>query len=777
MRILNMSGGAATPMDALLSSVGSKLKDNGVGHDEKLGSGLVMALESIDADTSKRFQSGFQQTRDLIINALESLQEDGVQLNFAQFGQKADQTDAQTGKPLPAGLTNEAIQAATMVAMAAANPVEYARAATDTSLTPSGYAKIGVATEGVGGRLEHSELKMVVESFGEQPLRNMLQWSIVFNAAAAQQDAFGSAFYRPVILSPNEGGLAVVVARSVINGATTRKNDSRPNDFKRRNLIDAARYPAILEDESTRIYPVVEEDGSNANIFVDAALVAPRNVVIEDFEFSTAPLKNGRIGLIESSTPDFLRERGVMDTTDEISNGARLETIYVKVGDDVVKYGARYLPYSGFNKSQEGDERLVQLNFVSNELVIDKNSKNLAGAPVALAALLGTNELTARLSVTVSASLNLTTSELTITGTAHGLHTLVDKDGNDVGVSTGVGKQVADALAAATYLGHELFAVRTNENKRQFGLLLDRVEERFVYNIPLSAPISVLAPAGTNKAGAHLEALIDAQRQRCSNDAVTSLFNHAGVLSEYVTAVRKKAAIPRIGAAGHLVTKPFYEKIKIDAKAAVMALEDKDKALSISALLINTIKDAGVRMLIQSNYPAALAASMVGSKEAKLLVGTDNYIAQHLLTPGDLRTFGAIFKDPIVVATLNEKMDGKIFVTLTRENSSNVPDILEYGWLGYIPELISVMPVSRNGNTRDEATVQARYLHINNLPFLVEIDVENLSEALVQKLAIKVETMPGQEGPGDEAPFPGGDVGGDGTGTGGGADTGGGTQP
>lgn len=777
MPIMNIRGGAVKPMDALVTALNTTMEEQGAQH-ASASKGLVMATESYNGDVHRQVTSASGGLQKAIIMALEELSkdEDGPAINLA-FGTQREADTTLDGKVLPAGLTRAGLQAATMVALAGSTSdsmKEYAQAATDTSIAPSGFKRIAEISQGAGGAHDHSKLVMATESFGDQPLRAGLQWSVVFNAAATQQDPFGSAFYRPVVLSPNEGGLAVIVARSTIIGRNERKYDSKANDLGRRNLIDAARYPQLLEDESTRIYPVVEEDGSNAHIFIDKALYASKGVVIEDFEFQTAPLKPGRIGLIEASTPGFLKERGVMDTTDEISNGVRLETIVVKIGDDLLEFGTRYLPYSGFNKSQEGDERLIQLSFQTREIPLDGRSKNLAGVPIALTTLLEANKYTARISLSVNGTLNTRTSELTTSVGWFGLDSLIDENGDDVGTSSGAGKQIFDALAGGTVLGFTLYATRTNENKRQLGLLLDRLEERFVYNVPLLAPISVLAPAGTNKAGGNLEALIDAQRQRCSIDAVTSIFNHAGLLSEYVTAVRKKAAIPRIGAAGHLLVKPFYEKIELDAKAALMALEDKDKAVSIAALLTNVIKDVGVRMLIQSNYPSALAASLTGSKEAKLLVGTDNYIAQHLMTQGDLRTFGAIFKEPIIVPTLNERMDGKIFVTLTRENSSNIPDILEYGWLAYIPELISVLQVSRYGNTRDEATVQARYLHINNLPMLAEIDVKNLSEALVQKVAIKVETMPGQEGPGGEEVPSGPDVGGDG---GAGSDTGNGTEP
>lgn len=783
MNILNIAGGQKSPLDALVTGLkGNLARNQGQYQNTHLVGSLTggFALESADSGLVTSLSNNATMLRQMIVESFDELKEQGIAVNLVPDGatEQADATlDEAVNPDKQAGLSEAQLQAATIVAMAAGNPSDYARAATNTdNPTGTGLNVVVPVTEGIGGLLDHSKLMMTQESYSEAPLKELLSWSILFNAASARQDAFAEAWYPTVVVTPSEAGIALSVARSMVVNSPLHKLDGKPNDFNRRNLIEAARNPAILEDESTRIYPVVYEDGSVDDFFVDPALVQPRVVVIDGFDVRTAPLKFGeKIGLINISTPDFLRSTGVMDLTDAVGNGSRLDKVYVKIGSDVLAYNTRGLPYSGFVKSQEGSTRKVQLFFETEELVLTGDSLTVSGTAPAVAALLKANDLTARIALSVTGSLDTQTSVLNLQGVYQGLASLLDKDGNPVGISDGVGKQVADALKAGEALCFELFAVRTNENRRQRGLLLDQLEERFIYTIPLTSPISVPSPIGSSRPAQHLEALIAAQRMRCSNDAVTSLINFAGQLNDYMAGVRKKGAVPTIGAAGRLLVQPFYEKIEIDALQVVQSIKDKDRAQDIASLLTNTIKDLGVRMLIQSAYPAALAATLTGSKVPKLIVGTDNLIAQHLMVQGDLRTFGVIFKDPVIVATLNEKMDGRIFVGLTRENQTNIPDVLQFGWHAWIPELVSVVPVSRYGQTSNEAMVQSRYLHINNLPILGEIVVKNLSAALVERLAIKVETVPG-----DGADFPGGSGtgtggNGSGTGTGSGSGTGAGT--
>ena len=749
MNVFNLSGGTATPLDTLVSSLSKNFTmRQGELRDPAALRGLTMQVESL-SDVER---SGLRNTvLSLTQMVQESFKEVGSDLNLSVMGDPLAEQQAQTAVGDQAGLNQNQLNAATAVAMALADPVAYAQAASNT--TPAaGTTGVVMASEGIGGVLNHFNApttKMVQEAFSEQPLRQMMAWSVTLAAAAARQDAFAEAWFPTVVLTPADAGLTLSVARSMIVNTPLHTLDGAPNTFDRVNLIDAARNPELLEDESTRCIPVVPQDPLAPARAKFVQGITPRAVRVEGFDVMTAPLAFGEVGMINIATPSHMAQAGVMDLTDAIGQGARIDKLTIKIAgytdtngtvpDQFLDVNVRNLAMSGFLAAQEAEAPRQVLSFDNRDLAFHAGTVDRAGAALTIPEI-AANKLTVRYGVHVTGQLDLQTSVTLVRGEVLGISAILDENGDEISLTDGVGKTVADAFAArVSAVGWEPFMVRTNENKRQIGKLLDVLEQRYCYGIPLTAPISVPAPVGSARPAQNLEALISAQRRRCSNDAITTLLNHAGNLADYMAGKRRKGTVPQLGSVGRLVIHPFYEKRVIDAAAAVQTLRDNDKALDIAALLTNTIKDLATTMLIESAYPAALEATLTGPKAVKLLVGCDIKIGQHLQVQGDLRTFGPMFNDPLIVTTLNKKMDNKILLTLTRESESNVPDILQFGWHAFMPELVSVVQVSRNGNVRQEATVQSRYLHICNLPILAEIEVQNLSEALYNKSAMRVD--------------------------------------
>jgi hypothetical protein len=763
MNVFNLAGGISTPLDTLVSSLDqSFINRKGEFSDKRQVTGLTMAVEGLDDATRNMLSGTLGNLRAMVLESFEGVKDD---LNLGVMGQDAEENKT-TINGESAGLNQNQLNAATAVAMAYADPVAYATAATNTA-TPQGQTSVAMASEGVGGSLAHyDKTTMALEAFSEMPLRQMMGWSVTLAASSARQDAFAEAWFPTTVLTPADAGLTLTIARSMIINTPIHSLDGTPNTFDRVNLIDAARNPEILEDESTRVIPVMPQDTAAPGRKYFVPGIDTWNVQVDGFDVPTAPLAFGEVGLIGISTPSHMAQQGVMELTDAIGQGGRLESLYLKIGTDFVKVNVRNLAMSGFLPAQEGEAPRQVLSFDARDLPLHGGTKTTAGAAISIPEI-AANNLTVRYGVRVTGSLDVQTSVCYVDGRILGITAILNADGDEISLTDGIGKVVADEFAAKVSLvGWYPFAVRTNENRRQLGKLLDVLEQRYCYGIPLTAPISVPAPVGSSKPAQNLEALISAQRRRCSNAAITTLLNHAGLLADYMAGKRRKGTMPQLGSVGRLVVHPFYEKRVIDAAAAVQTLRDNDKALDIAALLTNTIKDLAANMLIESAYPAALEASLTGSKSVKLLVGTDIKIGQHLQVQGDLRTFGPMFSNMTVVTTLNKLMDNKILLTLTRESESNVPDILQFGWHAFMPELVSVVQVSRNGNTRQEATVQSRYLHICNLPILAEIEVTNLSEALYNKSALRVDlTDPADGGTTPSVPGTGSATTGDQSGT------------
>ena len=87
--------------------------------------------------------------------------------------------------------------------------------------------------------------------------------------------------------------------------------------------------------------------------------------------------------------------------------------------------------------------------------------------------------------------------------------------------------------------------------------------------------------------------------------------------------------------------------------------------------------------------------------------------------------------------TPNVLLRDKIFVTLSRGIKNN-PDPLTFGMFLYVPELVSVAQVARNGTQNKETMVQPRCRFVNNCPMLGMIEVLNLRKVYTEAINVPV---------------------------------------
>ena len=103
---------------------------------------------------------------------------------------------------------------------------------------------------------------------------------------------------------------------------------------------------------------------------------------------------------------------------------------------------------------------------------------------------------------------------------------------------------------------------------------------------------------------------------------------------------------------------------------------------------------------------------------------------------GDPRILGLGFEAQVVVS-YDVRMRGKIVASFVRGNVSDV-DVLSFGNLAYIPELVTQAMLNFNGSTTNVTQVQNRNLHVVFLPILVWIEVEGLEQAVADRLEFPV---------------------------------------
>lgn len=653
---------------------------------------------------------------------------------------KALRPSLEDGEEETEELTDVQLEAGAIAAMAAGDPSGYAEVAMRT--VASGDNVVDIGATGAAGTVDTRETPSL-ESFDERELAKFLPYSIAFNVKASVQDGFSEMFYPTTVVPPEQGGLDITVRRTLVHNAIQHSNTGKATNWNRKNLVDAAMDHTILADESTSLVPVVLANGSNADMFIDEALVAPITRRISNVDVTTAPLAiNQELNLLGLSQHPGLIGAGIIDHTDAIDNSIGLEKIYIQISDtDALEFKTDRLARSHFVKSVEGANREMNLSFRTADLVLDKNTKNTAGAvPAALAGVVS-GELTVRLAVNVNGEFDTQLGNGRVYSSPVKVDSIVNKDSVEISLTTGAGAAIVTALAEARVVAYDLKAARTNSNRRTRGLLLDTNDRTFRFHIPLGAPISAPSPAGSNRDARDLEALISAARVRNTNNAVTRLLNYAETLRAYAGSVKRNDTIPEVEGVGRFLVKPFFEEKEIDLEAQVSSIRDMDRAEDINAILVNAIRDISYRMYRDSGYQPALNAAVGGSQQPKLLIGTDVVLQRHLMVVGDSRTFGIAFPEYQIESSFDFRMKDTIVIALTRTGQVEGIDPLTFGVHAWIPELASSMMVQRDGGTYPEAMVQPRNLQINHLPVMAIIKVKGLDKVLTNKIAVATQEV------------------------------------
>lgn len=716
---------AVTTADRADSAIQS-LRSVGVGAVSKANVGHMLSIESLSDHDFQHFEAGLKQVEQTIRDSFDVSVESFEDPTIACPQRRRSEAER---------LYNLGLESAAMVGLASADTKAYAAAAMNLDVTaPRNGRLVTPLADGPHGSMGYSTT-ISTESYDNTILDKFIKHSLAVNLYAARQDSFGEAFYPTVLISPEQGGADLTVRRHRVYNGYRHQVSGREADFGFRNLHSAIVDPTILADESTRLVPYRDPSISSPEFLLSEDEFGTKTVKVGDTDVPTAPYKFGVVvDMLGASAFAPLLGSGVLDHTDGIAGRASLTSVYLSGGDatkPVIGFNTKGLHRSSFVGAIEGRENQMTLNFQFDDIIIDQNTKAIDGSTVAALAGVGTNTVYARAMFTgyldvQFGNMELNASKVTVTR-------VVDANGNEMNLTTGAGKTAKDAVEALSFTGCDVLAYRTNQNRRTPGKRLDVEVIRERYAVLVGPPISVQKPATVDAEAVEMEALISATRQRNSNNAITQLLNYADLLKSVVRGPTK-GKVPNIAGMGVLLVKPFYEELVLDMKQSMNSIKSRERAEDVSATLVQALRDASYRAYLYSEIQAALdGQNPAGNEQPTLLIGTDPILVRHLMVQGDTRTFGTQFQNARVVVSQDERVRHHIFLTFTRDKNLDQLDALRFGSHLWMPELVSEIPVYRDGGTHKEAMVQTRNLHVNHLPVLVKIKVTNMPTALVDK--------------------------------------------
>lgn len=645
------------------------------------------------------------------------------------------------------GLTRAQLDAATAAALYAEAPAQWLK--TDSDRVVSVESRDGGLVVPVRGA-DLERLRVSLEAYDERENRNIALYSSNFNMFAAHQDEFGEAFYPTVTVPLDQAGFSIAARITRIVDDIKRDKSGKTDDLHARNIVQAVVDPTILRNDITKVVPVLREDSEQ--YFIDPALVAPGVEVVDNKSVDTAPLRTGvEIGLLAISQTDAMLAQGQAGYTDSLDSSIYLREIYIKIKgaaqdgsqDGVLKFDVEQLGQSGWNYALQGDYRDMVLNFRTDALLITPDSKKPDGTALPGIAPIVSGGYKARLTVRTNGQLNLRDGNVEVDKGTVRLDRLT-KDKTVYAKDTDTFKEIAAIFETAEIAGYTLKVNRTNSDIRQRGQLIDNTWQYQLYPIPIGAPISILHPMNQGDANdaADVASLVTAARITVSNAAVTAIFKARDLLAQYANNDDAIGYTPVIFGVASRFLKPYYNSLNFDAKAVVDSLKSQDRARDLSSALVNMIRNEVFKAHTYSAYKATAEARNGGPvAPPTVIIGGDPIVTKWIMIEGDLRTLSPDFNLKIV-STLDNRMTGKLFISFGNFGGENqgVPDWLHFGNLGWRPELVLNLPISRQGTVSRELVVQPSFLHVTHLPILIEINVSGIEDVVNEKVAITAQT-------------------------------------
>jgi hypothetical protein len=596
-----------------------------------------------------------------------------------------------------------------------------------------------IATEGMvvvnGGSNSDgmSERAFGLEAYDERENRNATIYSIAYNMQSARQDEFGETFFPTITHTPDQVGFGVTIDQLMVFDAVQHKIDGNVTDFQKKYLLRAVADPTILKKEATRVIPAVRPQ--NLAHFVSPTIVAPATIVVEGQSIITAPLVIGKeMNLIALGQTDSLLATGVMNSTDTLDTAISLKNVYVKFGNDILRFDISNLPLSNFTYTPQSNYRNMMVNFETTSVLINNKTKQADGSALVDLAPIVVGNNVVRLNMKLSGSVNIETGKLSVYGNAVSTNQIQDSTGQILDKTVAPAAAIVAKLDIGTIEGYTVSAFYTNLNRRQRGQLIDVTRFTQLYNIPLRSPIATLHPSVVDSAtdSSDVQALITATRIRVSNEAVTALLEATNTLSQYVDAADSVGEGPDILGIGRFLVRPVFYQENLDMDLIVDSLRSAQRAEDMQASLVNKIRDHAYRMHRDSQYQAAANAINGGiAPTPTVIIGTDPVLARYLSLTGELRTLGGEF-DVRIVTTLDVRVQGKIFITfgVFNEQRNTAPNPLNFGNMIWSPELVMTTQMSRENTISKETIVQPRYAFITHLPIMTLLTVDKVPDVL-----------------------------------------------
>ena len=697
--------------------------------------------ESLSSQDRRVAEDSFRSLKETIESTL-----DGINLESLGGNRGVELTPVQKAA---------AVQAAVMTI----NPSAYTKALNGSfgSVKPE---DAGLNFESVDTALDFNstlkDLSVNLEAFDGQQLQSVYYTTIALAVATSKQDEFAEAFFPLIVMNPADAFYEVKIN---IDNFVKEYRHITPRgidvDFGEKPILKHLFDNELLNDNRLKIKPFIDNAPDTEFLVQDAKF----GVTVNGETFNSAPYRMGaNIDIFGvTNTKADLAKGSVTDFTDALDRGMSLTNLYVGFQnaaqkDLQVKLDLSHRPRVHFQLPAEGMNKELTANFSGEFVLNTKSSKDFQdkeNADNALfgATLAGGDEYAVKVELAVTGSVRTDKGTIKLNATKLDILEIKKVDDGTIvtDLKTGIGQQIAEAVAKMSVVGYDLDVAVTNSNFRKRSILLSSVSRRYRHICEFRSGFNVLKPI-FNMTGEDNDAIAETVEKQSlavsalmSVNAVNTLVGFTSYLSDLKEAKALESALTRTHADVAYV--PFFHKETLKVNENTDSLRSYERIQDIAASILNKIADVVTVMGLESNYTNVFEKLAPGVRKT-VVIGTNPYVARYLgqqLQPSvnasvSSNTFTLTHDtDAVIVTTCNPLMDKKIivsFINPSNPDRNTAPDILNFGFGLYTPPFNREVQTTRANSTVKELHIEPRFSYIPSLPIVAEFDIEGITETL-----------------------------------------------
>lgn len=675
-----------------------------------------------------------------VINGVKNSVESAISNTLTSLGLKDTFTPAQ-------------LKAATDIVPYVTNIRDYFKKINNNSQTMSKeIPSISAESYGADNVISYDDLNasgiLSQEAFDQQDLSKVIFYSIAYNLAMSRQDSFGELFFPTIVISPDQGFIAVTLNYGVLYNDFLRNVDGKPDKdlYKRVSIIKTLYRNEVFAGNRYKVVPVYNEKSASKEFFVES-LKRVDNTTGE--EIVTAPLKFGKeLSLLGISQTEASLAKGKYDVTDALDRALVVRDVFFSLtgpadgaqGDqtEIFKFDASLYPDAKFIYINQGHYKNLTLQFRSDSIGLNtRRSKTASGVESKILKVLpdGYNIV---LEVVITGTTNTQSSDTVLYGNKIELKEIRNAAGDIVPATDAEYTKIAAVVKSAALVGYNLDAYRTNSNVRTRGQLVmtEAITRQYVVNT--RSGVSGLAPIGEfggNDEMAKLQQHTNLAGAFMNNDGVQTLITNldnlrfaknGGVLDKF-----------NLDGVSQVLVDPYFEEITIDLSKVVDSRESSRRDDDVRNHLRSRIKNMVMDMILKSNYAVAHDA-LRGNFGEKIgvIIGTDPNIRRLIVDQESVFALSDKL-EAHVESTFNPLMKGKIVISLSvfDQNRNTTINPLSYGNMLTSPSVVFEVQTQRNNAIQRELYVIPRYVHIVNLPIAAVINITDIN-SVFDKVAV-----------------------------------------